>query len=150
MRKGVPIYDCPGVDFDFSIWTMAGFPRFAYVMWLGLGFALEETAPGSNVFDDGYGTTLTFLEPPLGDPSVQEQVSVIYTPHPYYGISNVLYTCTETAEDSPRFENDLHGVVFTKNPLTGKAQLDISTMYSSDYAELTETSAGSGIYTGGN
>ena len=34
--------------------------------------------------------------------------------------------------------------------MTGNAQLDISTMYSADYAELTETSAGSGVFTNEN
>ena len=91
--KGVPIYDCPGVDFDFSIWAMAGFPRFAYVMWLGLGFALEETAPGSNVFEAAGWASLTLLEPPLDDPGVQEQASVMFS-CPYYGITNAVYTCT--------------------------------------------------------
>ena len=34
--------------------------------------------------------------------------------------------------------------------MTSKAQLEISTMSSMDYAELTETPVGSGVYTDGN
>ena len=148
--QGEPIYDCPGVDFSFWMGGAVGGLRVVKVKCLGLQDFAWETAPGSNVFvDGGDWIGLTLLEPPLDDPDVQEHASVIFS-YPYYGITNALYTCTETAADSSYFENDLHGIVFAKNPLTGKAQLDISTMYFMDDAELIETATGSGVYTNEN
>ena len=147
-----PIYDCPPVDFAFEIWGfLLDGTRFADIWWAGNWIGMpSETAPGSQVFSNEW-MSITIPEPLSDGTSVLGQVSVLFS-SPLYGITNVLYPCALDSADifSAKFENNLHGIVFTKHPLTGKAHLDISTMSFMDDIELTETANGSGVYTDGN
>jgi len=146
--QGVPIYDSPKIDLSFSLSSAnrAGI-RSAKVKYLGSRHSLTETAKGSFAFSN-HVVSLSLSDeieaPYVGGAEKWLRASVTI---PALGITNATYSCVGQSANSFRFENNRYGLVFSNDTLTGTAQLDISTMYSSDYAELTETEIGSGVFT---
>jgi len=143
--QGEPIYDCPDVDLTFvlSSANVAGI-RSVDMTYLGVSYLLTETAQDSLAFTDGT-TSLTLSDTLLDDLNEQGWVSASVTV-PTLGITNAVYPCIESPEDSFIFENDLYGLVFSKST----AQFRISTMSFLHNVELTETATGTGIFTNGN
>ena len=111
---------------------------------------MAETAPGSLLFTNS-AASVTLLNDVLGEFGVQEWISASIT-IPALGITNAVYPCTEPPPYySLFFDNDLYGVVLAIGaapPGTPRpAVLNIRNEYYSEYEALTETAAGSGVFT---
>ena len=146
---GPPIYDIPGHDLSFALSPAnpAGL-RSVTVTHLSSTYTLTETVQDSLTFANGTAS-LTLSGALLDDPNVQERISASITVLSL-GITNAVYPCVETADDSSAFVNDLHGLILAKNSLTGTAQLQISSMSFMNNATLIETSVGTGVFTNGH
>ncbi|MFA7054439.1 MAG: hypothetical protein WC328_15610 [Kiritimatiellia bacterium] len=149
--KGEPVYDCPDSDLAFALSpTNAAGLRSAAVSYLGVSYALTETAPDSVAFTNGT-VALELSGALLADTNVQEWVSASFTV-PVLGITNAVYPCIETTAGSYVFENFRHGLIFsTGEPVATNrsASLNVVTESLSYETALVETAPGADIFAGG-
>jgi len=151
--QGEPIYDCPGVDLAFALSLPNGLGlRSVSMMYLGVQYALTETAQGSLAFADGeVCLTLSKSHPSFPQREVVSGAFFTLVTVPEFGITNAFYVCAETADDSSFFENGLFGVVLsignTPSDIPRTAMLEMGNECYSKYEELTEIIAGAGVFT---